>query len=112
MSVIGGVLLFAAGVGLGGGVVFFNRWCVQRESDRLRRENEHLKDSAWRDRLEFEEDRSYREGYYDGSKHPLSDVEKFADLLQRRNIDYRLPKEDGTYARRTAPRATQAHTAR
>lgn len=106
MSVIGGILLFTAGVAIGGGAVIFNRWSVQRESEQLRRENDHLKDAAWRDRLEYEVDRGYREGYYDGSRSPLSDVEKFADLLERRRIDYHFPKEEATNGRaRKAPRS-------
>lgn len=106
MSVIGGILLFAAGVAMGGGAVIFNRWSVQRESEKYRRENDHLKDAAWRDRLEYETDRAYREGYCDGSRHPLTDVEKFADLLASRKIDYRLPTKDGgVRGRRTAPRS-------
>ena len=105
MGVIGGIMLFVAGVGTGAGLVVANRWNVRHESEPVRRENEHLKDSAWRDRLEYEADRAYREGYYDGSRHPLSDVEKFADLLERRRIDYRFPKDGDANGRRTSPRS-------
>ena len=99
MSVIGGVMLFAAGVAVGGGAVIFNRVSVMRESEKLRRENEHLKTSAWMDRLEFEAYKAYGDGYYDGSRSPMSDVEKFADFLERRRVDYRFPKEETTHER-------------
>lgn len=98
MSVIGGIFLFAAGVAAGSGAVVFNRICVNRESEQLRRENEHLKTSAWYDRLEFEAYKAYGDGYYDGSRSPMSDVEKFADFLERRKIDYRFPKGDERHA--------------
>ena len=93
MSVFGGIMLFAAGVAVGSGAVIMNQREVRRSSDQLRRENEHLKASAWNDRLEFEAYKAYGEGYYDGSRNPMSDVERFADFLERRKVDYRFPKE-------------------
>ena len=108
MSVIGGILLFTAGAALGGGAVIFNRYCIRRETEPLRRENEHMRDSAWSDLVKYRSDEAYREGYYDGSRHPLSDVEKFADLLERHKIDYRFPKEDARRdrsERKTTPRS-------
>lgn len=92
MSVIGGVLLFTAGVAVGGGAVIFNRRCVANETSQLRRENEHLKSSAWKDRLEYETSRAYRKGYREGQKYPLTDVEKFAETLASRHIDFRYGK--------------------
>lgn len=106
MSVIGGILLFTAGAALGGGAVIFNRYCVRRETEPLRKENERMRDGAWHELLKHEADDAYREGYYDGSRHPLSDVEKFAELLERRRIDYRFPKEEAIHGReRKAPRS-------
>ena len=99
-------MLFAAGLVTGGGAVLFNRYCVRRESEPLRRENEHMRDSAWKDLIKYKSDEAYREGYFEGSRHPLSDVEKFAELLNSHNVDYRFPKEviNGNDRRRTAPR--------
>ena len=93
MSVFGGIALFVAGVAVGGGAVILHQTEVRRASAQLRRENEHLKASAWRDRLEFETYKAYGDGYYDGSKNPMTDVERFADFLERRHIDYRFPRE-------------------
>ena len=66
MSVFGGILLFVSGVATGSGAIILHQRDVKRESARLRRENEHLKTSAWNDRLEFETYRAYGDGYYDG----------------------------------------------
>lgn len=93
MSVFGGIMLFAAGVALGGGAVKFNRWCVESQTSQLRRENEHLRNSAWQDRLEYETDRAWRKGYHEGRKSPMSDVERLADTLEERHIDFRTVRE-------------------
>lgn len=93
MSVFGGVMLFAVGFIAGSGAVILHQTDVRRTSDQLRRENEHLKVCAWKDRLEFESYKAYGDGYYDGSKNPMTDVERFADFLDRRHIDYRIPKD-------------------
>lgn len=93
MSVFGGIVLFTVGLAAGGGAVMFNRWCVDSKTAQLRRENEHLKSSAWKDRLEFETERAYRKGYKDGRKSPMSDVERLADTLEERNIDFRITRE-------------------
>lgn len=93
MSVIGGIMLFAAGIAVGGGAVKFNRWCVESQTSQLRKENEHLRTSAWKDRLEYETDRAYRNGYHEGRKSPMSDVERLADTLEERRIDFRTVRE-------------------
>ena len=90
MSVFGGIMLFVAGVATGGGAVVFNRHCVQKETSQLRRENEHLKQAAWNDRLEFESERAFRRGYHEGRKSPLSDVEKLADTLEQHRAQLRV----------------------
>ena len=94
MSVFGGIVLFIAGIVTGAGAVVFNRVCVRKESELLRRENDRLKNCAWCDRLEFETYKAYGDGYYDGSRSPMSDVEKFADFLERRRVQYRFPTEE------------------
>ena len=70
MSVIGGVLLFVAGTAMGAGAVMYNRRSVEAQTRQLRRENEHLKQSAWRDRLEYESDKAFRRGYSPLRKNP------------------------------------------
>ena len=93
MSVFGGIVLFAAGIAVGGGAVKFNRWCVESQTSQLRRENEHLRTSVWQDRLEYETDRAWRKGYREGRKSPMSDVERLADTLEKRKIDFRTVRE-------------------
>lgn len=93
MSAIGGVILFVAGVIIGGGAVKYNRWCVESQTSQLRRENEHLRTSAWQDRLEYETDKAWNKGYREGRKSPMSDVERLADTLEERHIDFRTVRE-------------------
>lgn len=96
MSVIGGVLLFAAGTAMGAGAVIFNRRSVEAQTWQLRRENEHLKQSAWKDRLEYESDKAFRRGYYEGRKNPMTDIERLADTLESRRVDFRVTREGTT----------------
>lgn len=92
MTVFGGVLLFVSGVIVGGGAVAYNHYSVRRATSGLRKENERLKDAAWKDAVVYKEDRAYREGYEKGRRSPLSDVEKLADTMERRGVDFRGPR--------------------
>ena len=89
MSVFGGILLFAAGIATGSGLVIANRVNVQRETTQLRRENEHLRNSAWQDKLEYATHKAYRQGYREGRLSPANDAERFAEFVEDRNIDFR-----------------------
>ncbi|MBO5917385.1 MAG: hypothetical protein J6Q14_01290 [Oscillospiraceae bacterium] len=89
MSVIGGVALFALGVAAGGGVLGYTQWAVRTQTAQLRRENEHLKESAWRDKLDYETHKAYNQGYRDGRLSPASEAEKFAEFVEDHNIDFR-----------------------
>lgn len=89
MSVFGGILLFTLGVAAGGGAVAFNHKCVKDQTSQLRRENEHLKDSAWLDRIEYSKHKAYARGYRDGRLSPANDAEKFAEFIEENNIDFR-----------------------
>lgn len=89
MSVFGGILLFAAGIATGSGLVIANRMNVQRETSQLRRENEHLRNSAWQDKLEYEYSKAYRKGYREGRLSPANEAERFAEFVEDRNIDFR-----------------------
>lgn len=107
MSVFGGIMLFAAGVATGGGLILYNQFSVANQTSQLRRENEHLKQSAWKDRLEYESDRAYRKGYNEGRKSPLSDVERLAETLESRHIDFRtVPQDDNRRNRRASREGT------
>ena len=98
MSVFGGILLFAAGVATGSGLVIANRVNVQRETAQLRRDNENLRNSAWHDKLEHESSRAYRQGYHDGRFSPASEAERFAEFVEDRNIDFRGQRRRSRHA--------------
>lgn len=89
MSVFGGIALFTLGVVAGGGAVAFNHKCVKDQTSQLRRENEHLKNSAWLDRIEYSKHKAYARGYRDGRLSPANDAEKFAEFIEENNIDFR-----------------------
>lgn len=95
MSVFGGVILFVSGVVVGGGAVAYNHYSVSRATTALHRENTRLKDAAWEDAIKYKEDRAYREGYEDGRKSPLSDVERLAATIQEKRMDFRGPSSKG-----------------
>lgn len=99
MSVFGGIMLFAAGLAVGGGAVVFNRWTAEAQTSQLRRENEHLKQSAWKDRLEYETDRAWRRGYHEGRTKPMTEAERFVEMMDHGNIDFRGPVRAGKHRR-------------
>jgi len=94
MSVIGGILLFVAGMLTGGGAVIFNRRCVQRETEPLRAENNKLWNIHNEDEATRRADYAYRKGYSAGRKNPISDVERLADTIERHNIDFRTNRRE------------------
>ena len=53
MSVFGGILLFAAGIATGSGLVIANRVNVQRETAQLRRENEQVVEGLLKENKEY-----------------------------------------------------------
>ena len=81
--------MFVTGVATGSGLVIANRMNVKRETTQLRRENEHLRNSAWQDKLEYETHKAYRQGYREGRLSPANDAERFAEFVEERNIDFR-----------------------
>lgn len=96
MSIIGGIMLFLAGVATGSGAVILYWHGIRKHTAGLRRENSDLKANAWRDRMEYETGKAYRRGYSAGRRNPLSDVERFADTLANRHIDFRYGKRGET----------------
>ena len=99
MSVFGGILLFIVGVAAGLAAAAGIAILLQRLMSQLKRENKHLKESAWRDRLEYETDKAYRTGYNRGYRKgradPLSDVERLAATIQDKRMDFRGPAPRG-----------------
>lgn len=98
MSVFGGIVLFMAGVATGSGLVIANRVNVQRETAQLRRENEHLRNSAWQDKLEYETHKAYWKGYREGRLSPANDAERFAEFVEDHNIDFRGQRRRNRHA--------------
>ena len=74
MSVIGGVLLFSAGLMVGGGAVAYNRACVRKAEQKSETERDGLRREVYDVKFRAECDRAYREGYAEGRKNPLSDI--------------------------------------
>lgn len=93
MGVIGGILIFVFGLGAGLAAAAGIAILIQRVMAQLKKENRHLKESAWKDRLEYETNRAYRVGYHrgylKGRDDPMSDVERLASTIKKHNIDFR-----------------------
>lgn len=92
MSVLGGVALFLAGAAVGSGAVAYNKRCVSGVEKRARRECETLRNEVYNVKLEAECDRAYREGYAEGRKNPLTDVERLAQTFEKRRVSVRTQK--------------------
>ena len=92
MSVFGGILLFVAGITVGGSAVAYNHYSVQRATSSLHKENDHLKEGAWMDKLEYETSKAYSKGYKEGQRRPMSDVERFADTLDDGGFEFKMQR--------------------
>lgn len=93
MTVIGGILLFTAGIAVGGGAVSYHQGCMRTVEKRAEREKEALRSEVYSVKFKSECDRAYREGYVSGRGDPLSDAEKLARTFRGRNVDIRTRKE-------------------
>lgn len=93
MSTIGGILLFVAGLACGGSAVAYNQYSIKNAIKGLQKENDHLKESSWKDRLDYETNRAYGKGYHDGRRVPISDVERFAETLDGGNFEFRMQRK-------------------
>ena len=93
MGAIGGILIFTLVLAGGVSVSVGAAVAYKRATAPIRRENQHLRNSAWNDRVEFESRRAFHNGYVRGYRkgrdNPLSDVERLAATLEERNIDFR-----------------------
>lgn len=92
-SAIGGVLLFVAGLAVGGGVVLYGCHTTDKALEAYRRENERLKESAWQDRLTYECDRAWDEGYQKGRKHPIHAIEELANTLEQHGSNVKFNRK-------------------
>lgn len=66
---IGGMIVFILGTLFGSGafIAVYRMFMVQIE--KLRRRNEKLLETIYKDRVKHEFTRAYRKGYYEGEKH-------------------------------------------
>lgn len=93
MTVFGGIMLFAAGIAVGGSAVAYHKGCVRVVEHRAAREKDALRREVYDVKFRSECDRAYRKGYSDGRADPLSDAEKLARTFRGRNVDIRTGKE-------------------
>lgn len=92
MTVFGGVMLFAAGVAVGGGAASYHQGCIRTVEKRAAAEKEALRSEVYEVKFRTECDRAYREGYVSGRGDPLSDAEKLARTFRGRSVDIRTKK--------------------
>lgn len=89
------ILTYILGVGTGAGLLIANSRIVakavseekaqsQKTIDSLKRENQQI----WQERNELLREREWNQAYYEGRKSPLSDVEKFANTLERHRAKF------------------------
>lgn len=93
MSVIGGVALFCTGVIVGGSAVAYNKACVSRAEQRTEKERDGLRKEVYEVKFRSECDRAYREGYAEGRKNPLSDIERLAQTFDGRKVQVRTNRK-------------------
>lgn len=86
MSVFGGVMLFTAGVLIGGGAVAYHKSSIREVELDACAERDNLQHEVYEVKFKSECDRAYRKGYRDGRRDPLSDAEKLADTFRGHRV--------------------------
>lgn len=99
MSVIGGILLFAAGIATGSGVLALHDWAVKRAVNAVRAQK-NAEIAKWKNAYErLQEDAgimqqasdcadALRRGKTVGREHPLSDAERFARTFEGKRVRF------------------------
>ena len=93
MGVIGGILVFVVGLTAGllaaAGIAIL----IHRIITPIKQENRRLETCAWEDCLKYQTRKAYQTGYHrgylKGRDDPLTDVERLASTLRKRNVDFR-----------------------
>ena len=96
------ILAYILGISTGAGLLIANEKSVQKAVnaeksraqqtiERLRKENDQVRQQ----RDELVRQRDWNQAYYEGRKSPLSDVEKFADTLEKRRAKFVCSSIDG-----------------
>lgn len=81
MSVFGGVMLFAAGVVIGGSAVGYHKSSIREVELDACTERDELRNELVDAKFRAECDRAYRKGYRDGRRDPLTEAEKLAETF-------------------------------
>lgn len=93
MNVIGGILLFVAGLIVGGGAVVYNHASIQKATEALKQENDDLREQLWQRNSDSRAKKAYTDGYDRGRRNPITAVEELADTLEKHNSTIRVRKE-------------------
>lgn len=94
MSVIGGILLFAAGAGVGGCAIGCGLMKVQQVKDTAGKQCERLRYELWETKTQSECDRAYQEGFIDGKHSPDTEAEALIRSFGGRNVGFRSAKRE------------------
>jgi len=107
MSVFGGILLYAAGIATGAGVLALHHWDVRRAVNAVRTQK-NTEIARWKNAYErLQEDAgimqqasdcadAFRRGKTAGREHPLSDAERFARTFEGKRVRFvESTKKDG-----------------
>lgn len=84
-----------AGLMVGGGAVAYNKACVRKAEQKSETERDGLRREVYDVKFHAECDRAYREGYAEGRKNPLSDIERLAQTFEGRNVKMRTSNRKG-----------------
>lgn len=99
MSVIGGILLFAAGIATGSGVLALHDWAVKRAVNAVRAQK-NAEIAKWKNAYErLQEDAgimqqasdcadAFRRGKTVGRADPMTGAERFARTFEGRNVRF------------------------
>lgn len=93
---VGNIVIFVIGAGIGGGLVAYHKWSVQEAVRQERKEINRLRDALHNQIVRNERTSAYSEGFDAGVKCPISEAERLARTFASRKggTQIRTARED------------------
>lgn len=90
---VGNIVIFVIGAGVGGSLVAYHKWSVQEAVRQERKEINRLRDLLHNQIIRNERTSAYSEGFDAGVKCPMGDAERLVRIFKGRKAEIRTQKE-------------------
>lgn len=90
---VGSIIIFMVGAGVGGGLVAYHKQRVQAAVQQERKEINRLRDQLHEELMHNAETRAYSKGFDAGVSCPMGDAERLVRTFKGRKAEIRTQKE-------------------